>query len=805
MPSDTRAAAADPRSIVRGAKTRFTALTDRLLRLEWSDRGVFTDASTQFALRRRFPPPAIEVERDGDAIEMWTEHLHLSYAGGPFRPGGLKVTLLHRAQSAYRTSWTFGENDGDLRPGTGNLGGTVRTLDDVDGACPLGTGILARHGYAVLDDSDSLVLTPDGWLEPRPAPQTDLYLFGYGRDFAAALRDFARLAGPTPLVPRYALGNWWSRYHRYRAGEYRALLDRFEAAGIPLAVAVLDMDWHLVDIDPELGSGWTGYTWNRDLFPDPGGFLDDLHDRGLAVACNVHPADGVRRHEAAYDEVARDVGVDPASGRAVPFDPTSRTFLDSYLTRLHHPHEDLGVDLWWIDWQSGTTSRMPGLDPLWLLNHLHHRDSGRGGDRPLILSRYAGLGSHRYPIGFSGDTVTSWDSLDFQPRFTAAAANIGYVWWSHDIGGHLGGDRDAELATRWVQFGVLSPVMRLHSATGAFASKEPWRFPTRAEAVMTRFLRLRHRLVPYLYTAMWAAHTDAVAPVRPLYHDHPTTPAAFEHPNVYLFGPDMVVAPLTSPADEHTGLAAVTAWLPPGDWVDLLTAQRYRGDRRLVLHRPLEGYPILVRAGAVVTLAADPTAPAARIPDALEVVLVPGADGSGALFEDAGGAETTMEDRQETAFSWWWQPTARGTQAGRLRIEPPRGPGVRTTRTLTVTVLGAAAIGGASGAAGGVVLDPEVVPPAAGVEVAPGARVQLGTVDLAAGLDLELDGVRRASPAPRDVVVDLLDPMQIALETKDEVLRRVTAGGPGLVGSLHALDLPGNLFGALLEALDLGD
>ena len=143
---------------------------------------------------------------------------------------------------------------------------------------------------------------------------------------------------------------------------------------------------------------------------------------------------------------------------------------------------------------------MAGIDPLWMLNHFHFLDSARDGKRPLTFSRYAGPGSHRYPVGFSGDTLITWASLDFQPYFTATASNIGYGWWSHDIGGHMFGGKDDELATRWVQLGVFSPILRLHSSLSPFNTKEPWRFGPEARAVMTEFLRLRHRLVPYLHT-----------------------------------------------------------------------------------------------------------------------------------------------------------------------------------------------------------------------------------------------------------------------------------------------------------------
>ena len=137
------------------------------------------------------------------------------------------------------------------------------------------------------------------------------------------------------------------------------------------------------------------------------------------------------------------------------FDIADPDFLLAYLEEIHHPLEAEGVDFWWLDWQQGSHTAMPGLNPLWMLNHYHFLDSGRDGKRPITFSRYAGPGSHRYPVGFSGDTVTSWASLDFQPYFTATAANLGYGWWSHDIGGHMFGVRDDELVTRWFQLGVM--------------------------------------------------------------------------------------------------------------------------------------------------------------------------------------------------------------------------------------------------------------------------------------------------------------------------------------------------------------
>jgi alpha-glucosidase (family GH31 glycosyl hydrolase) len=802
-----RKAAADPRAVVEGPGYRFTVLASRLIRMEWVGSDAFVDLPTQLVVSRHFPVPEFTVHDSGHTLDIWTEHLHVTYDKQRFSRAGLAVSLRQRAQAGHRTTWHYGDPPDDRGGWHGNLRGTVRTLDEVDGACDLEPGLLAPYGYAVISDSGSVQLTEDGWFAPRPGTEEgfgeDLYFFGYGRDYRAALQDYFRLTGPNPLLPRWALGNWWSRYHRYTADEYLGLMDRFAAQGIPFSVAVLDMDWHLVDIDPAIGSGWTGYTWDRELFPDPPAFLRELHDRDLAVSLNVHPADGVRRHEHAYADMARDLGIDPSSGLEVAFDITSREFTDSYLRRLHHPLEEEGVDLWWLDWQSGGVTRVPGLDPLWMLNHVHYADSGRDGRRPLTFSRYAGLGSHRYPVGFSGDTIATWASLAFQPYFTATAANVGYFWWSHDIGGHLGGAKDAELATRWYQFGTFSPINRLHSSNSAFNSKEPWRYGVLAEHVMTRFLRLRHELVPYLYTASWRAHTEGEAVVRPMYHDHPQADEAYGVPNQYMFGPDLLVAPITSPADRPTGLAEVTAWLPEGTWVDFFTGRRYEGGRTLVLHRTIEEMPVLARAGAVVALTADPLADLATAPEALVLRTFPGASGAATVYEDDGTGMPSPADRHETDIRLTWQDRADGAADALLSVAPPTGPGVRTKRTLTIDLVGAVGVDRVVLRAGGV---ERTVSAARMPEKAVGLRLELGHLDLTGGVELAISGVRLRGDDVVGSAFALVDRAEVAFEAKERAFaafRQHT--GTVLTAELHALDLPGNLYGALLEVISAGE
>ena len=603
---------------------RIIFLTSRLVRMEYQEDNRFEDELTTCVRCRDFPEVEVACHRSAQGLELDTEHLHIVYNEGPFSSCGLSVSV-KGGLTVYHSTWRYGEK-------FATLGGTARTLDEADGRIPMGDGVIAWQGFSVLDDSASMLLTDDGRFIPRQASGSDLYFFGYGHDYGQCMKDYHRLTGAVPMLPRYALGNWWSRYHEYTEESYLALMERFEQAGIPLSVAVIDMDWHLTDVP--YGSGWTGYTWNRDLFPEPRRFLEALRQRGMRTTLNLHPAGGVAPHEAAYERFCAAVGRDLQQKQIIDFDPADEEFMQAYFEHLHHPLEEDGVDFWWIDWQQGAVCSVEGLDPLWVLNERHYRDSQRHGERGLILSRYAGPGSHRCPVGFSGDTIMSWESLQFQPEFTATAANIGYPWWSHDIGGHMRGIRSDELSVRWLQFGVFSPIMRLHSSKMNFASKEPWAYGGEAEHIMTEYLRLRHRLIPYIYTAAERTHRLGEALVRPVYYRYPEAHEAYQVPNQYLFGQSLMVCPITQPMDQALQMACVTAWLPEGHWFDFETGQIYTGGRMLKIWRNLKEYPVLAQEGAIIPMADELRAD--KNPAELTLRVYAGSDGHFDMYEDDG-------------------------------------------------------------------------------------------------------------------------------------------------------------------------
>ncbi|HSR31505.1 MAG TPA: TIM-barrel domain-containing protein [Anaerolineae bacterium] len=653
---------ANPDSVVVSGHARFTVLTPRLLRLEWSETGKFEDRGTYAFPTRYAPAPSYRCKVVGQTLTIDTGALLLRYAqnSGEFAAGNLSITLEIDGQPI---TWVPGTpSGGAIYAGSpsapGNLRGTRRTLDGCEGEAALDEGLLSRAGWSLFDDSRSVLFDPDdGWvMPPRKQQVQDWYFFGYGHDYKGALGEYVRFGSRIPLIPRYVLGAWWSRYWAYSAHDLKDLIHDFEDQDLPLDVLVIDMDWHTP-------FSWTGYTWNRELFSDPPAFLAWVHGKGLRVTLNLHPAEGVQPFEEIYPRFAEAMGVDPEDGEAIPFRITDPVFVKNYFELLHHPMENdvpssgTGVDFWWMDWQQGESSEMEGLDPLLWINHLHFADSTRRGQRAMLYSRWGGLGNHRYQMGFSGDTWIGWPALQFQPYFTATASNVLYGWWGHDIGGHMGGATEPELYARWVQYGTLSPALRLHATKDPLAERRPWKYPEEVYQAAKAAFQWRYQLLPYIYTMARAAHDTGVSLCRPMYYEYPEEDAAYTARTQYFFGDQMIASPIVQPADPQTGLAATDVWIPEGTWIEYTTKEIFVGPRWVRLVGDLNRVPMLMRAGAILPLASpfETTSPSQlasgttdAIPsDRLIVSIFPGSQGEFRLYEDDGITEAYKEGQYE--------------------------------------------------------------------------------------------------------------------------------------------------------------
>jgi hypothetical protein len=693
---------ADPNAVVTLGDARFTVLTPQLIRMEWAADGKFEDHASFVFLNRHMPVPEFEKTMGNgfQKLTIKTNALTLIYspsADGRFKPDSLSITLTVDGKPVV---WHPGLVDPN------NLQGTTRTLDGARGDQtkePIEPGLVSRSGWALVDDSSRPLFdtadfrfvqgdkSPWPWAMLRPAGERqDWYFFGYGHDYRKALSDYVRVAGRIPLPPRFAFGAWWSRYWDYTDQELDELVRGFHENNTPLDVLVIDMGWHISGDQLEAAGqvdksdhrlGWTGYTWNKVLFPDPDDFLKKIHAEGLKTTLNMHPASGVQPWEQAYPAMATAMGIDPATRKFVPFDIADKKYATNYMELLHHPLEKQGIDFWWLDWQQEQHTTMPGVMPTWWLNYVHFTDQQREGKRPLLFHRWGGLGNHRYQIGFSGDTITGWDSLAFQPWFTATAANVGYAYWSHDIGGHIPGVVEPELYTRWVQFGAFSPILRTHTTKNPDAERRIWAYPEPYSDILRSTFQLRYALEPYTYTEARRTYDTGIAFLRPLYYDWPDQGSAYQSKEEYVFGDQMLAAPVVTAADKVSGLAAEKVWLPKGEWIEWPTGKHFTGPATFDRSFSIDQIPVYLRAGAIVPMQPPMLYTGQKPVDPLIVnvwALAPGTSSSYEVYEDSGAAV----EYQKGVFA---RTPIKATQTGdtlRVEIGPVAGsyPGMLYAR-----------------------------------------------------------------------------------------------------------------------------
>ena len=478
---------ANAEAVVRSGHARFTVLTPEMIRIQYSERDLFEDRATFAVVNRNLPVPTFTKEESNGWLVIKTDALTLRYRiggriGRDKSAAGADVLRVEFVLNGRTVTWYPGKDDAM------NLKGTTRTLDGQIGdnkRAELENGLLSRAGWSIIDESPrakrgdgSTTFAFDGdvdgmpWVaEPIDKDAVDWYFLGYGHQYKKALGDFVKVAGRQPMPPLYVLGYWYSKYQRYTSDEFMEIVNDVKRNQIPMDVMIFDMDWHT--------EGWTGWTWDRTAIADPEGLIDWMHQQGLKVSLNLHPADGVDADEDYFAELRSDMGLGE-DAKVVPWNLSDGKFYHNMFNRIIRARERQGVDFWWLDWQQNLTSKyVDGLGETFWCNHVFYNDMRlqRKDHRPLIFHRWGGLGSHRYPIGFSGDSFTTYGTLAWQPYFTATASNVGFGYWGHDLGGHQQtGDNDPEIYLRWMQFGVFTPIFRTHATNWPGIERRIWKY-----------------------------------------------------------------------------------------------------------------------------------------------------------------------------------------------------------------------------------------------------------------------------------------------------------------------------------------
>ncbi len=619
--------------------SRVTFITDNLVRVEYALNGKFLNDSTLFAVNRTPGDVDVKVEKDGRKYRFTTSAmcLELDNDGCPFGQKNLRATWV---QDGKEKKWDLPDEQRN------NLQGPVVTLDAVGAPIKRMEGLLSRDGWYVINDTGKDVYK-NGRLQYRDRDHVqDIYLFVYGNDYKAALKSLAAVSGKVPMTRKYVHGSWYCRWWPYTADDYREIVAGYKQHDFPMDVLVFDMDWHRKDGQIGAGHagtrGWTGYSWNYDLIPDPAGLLKEFADQNIYVTINDHPHDGLRPTDDSFDAFIKDLGVDTAKAGVPYFDAGDPEYMKAFFKHAHGPSEDIGVAFWWLDWQQDysfpivrgtTTKHLP-----WL-NELYYLDSQKNNLRGAGFSRWGGWGDHRHPIQFSGDAVGNWNMLAFEVDLTTTSGNAGCFFWAHDIGGFYAGF-DKELYTRWTQFGLLNSSLRIHSVVGEKNDRRPWLWGEREENAMRRIYHMRSELMPYIYSTVRQCYTDMLPLNRGLYIEWPDEEESYRHPGQFMYGDLIMGAPVTKAGSGPDFVVDQSVYFPQGcDWYSLFNGKCYAGGTTQVVPTPLEESPVFVKGGWPIPMQPYTERMASTPLSHLVVRCYPGADGVNntyELYEDDG-------------------------------------------------------------------------------------------------------------------------------------------------------------------------
>ena len=492
-------------------------------------------------------------------------------------------------------------------------------------------GVLSKSGYFVLNESESAVFDPKTkWLDSPPSGNyQNWYFFAYGKDYKLALKNFVSLCGKTPMIPRWAFGSWYSVFQNLTDNDYKKIVEQHHNHKLPFDVLVVDMDWHI--------DGWYGWDWNKKNFPDPEKFIQWVHDQDLKITLNLH-CESMTVEDSHFASFCQEMGIDVEQYRkenkTYILDFTKRKLAKAFFKTMPVPNEKMGVDFWWTDIWMNRTEKLGVNEVLWA-NHLFHNHMEKDlNKRGLVLSRYAGIGSHRYPAFFSGDVASQWEILEHEIDVSARGGNVGVNYISHDLGGFKGavpGENlamiDPELYIRWMQFGALNPIMRIHSDHGI---REPWKYGEKVLEIVRKAYQFHISLVPYFYHLSRTAYDEGIPIISPLYLYYPDDKEAYNYPSEYLIGEKILVAPAYKPGNIRS------VYLPSGRFYSIADSKIYEGPINLNMYVHLDKIPIFIKAGSIIPRQKFTERVGISVPDPLVLDIYPGGDDQLNLYEDDG-------------------------------------------------------------------------------------------------------------------------------------------------------------------------
>ena len=609
---DLNKAIANNECVFKGNKYRITILTERLVRLEYNENGIFNDYPTELVWYRNLPKPEFTVNEDKKVLNISTKYFNLVYLkekkfySGKVSPTkNLKISLLNTEKI-----WYYGH------PEVRNFGTSVFGLKDTKDK-KLKKGLYSLDGFASIDDSKSSIILENGLFKKRENVGIDTYVFLYNKDFYFCLNDYFMITGYPPLIPRYALGNWWDKKDFYSEFDIAHIIKKFEDKNIPISMFVLN-NWQEDK----------NFEFNKS-YKDTQTFIKYLNTKNIKFGLAINDPITFVNNSRDYQKLKNYLVTD--SNGNIPFNVYDARSIDAFLKLLIHPLNSLGVDFYSIN-----SFNKKELDRLTILKYYLYNNNINNENKRTIISAYnTKVASHRYPILYAGESDVSWDTLKRIPSFNASATNMGVSFFSHDVGGTKGGIEDSELFTRFVQLGVFSPILRLGSTTGKYYKREPWKWNLKTQKITTDFLNLRHRLIPYLYTESYKYYRYGKPLIEPIYYKYPIMYDDVLYKDQYMFGSTFLVSPIVTKKDVLMNRVIQKFYIPDGTWYGFFTGKQFKGNRKYVSFYRDHEYPVFVKAGAIIPMAINEYNDTG-IPKNMEIQVFPGANNTYSIYEDDG-------------------------------------------------------------------------------------------------------------------------------------------------------------------------
>jgi alpha-D-xyloside xylohydrolase len=561
--------------------------------------------------------------------------------------------------------------------------------------------LLSSNGYGIFWNNGSRSRMNNRfvhalYLSSEVADSMDYYFF-YGPDFDKIIASYRELTGQAPLFGKWAYGFWQCKNRYDSQQELESIVQKYRDLHIPLDNIVQDWFWWNIMGEP---------VFNKN-YPDPKAMVDTLHKDHVHLMISVWPF--FRPGSPVYDDMDKQgffiaktqvTGFHPA-GMALydAFNPAARKY---YWKLMDDALYKIGVDAWWLD---TTEPETEGLETSLLVNHQTALGNGAryANEFPLmtttgvyegqraasdqkrvfILSRsgYAGIQRNAAAM-WSGDVDPNWETLRRQIPAGLNFSLSGLPYWTTDIGGFVSANPDdpayRELFVRWFEFGTFCPIFRVHG-TRTTNQNELWSYGADVQKILVSFDQLRYRLMPYIYSLAWQTTNEGYTIMRPLVMDFRSDVRAQNIADQFLFGPALLVNPVTEPQ-----ASSRRVYLPAAGWYDFWTGKLVKGGQSIEASAPMERIPLFVRAGSILPLGPDIEYASEKSADPLEIRVYRGADGTFTLYEDEGD-NYNYEKGAHSTIPFSWDNSSQSLTIGDRTGSFPGMPESRTLHIVFVT------------------------------------------------------------------------------------------------------------------------